>query len=257
MEKNNIKETETQTKETLLEVNNLYKKYNPKGDYAIQDISLCGCAGEIVGILGHNGAGKSTTIKSITGMHPYEQGQILICGNDLTLNPIEAKRNFGYVSDEFTLFEKMTGFEFVNFMADIYGVSQEDRKTRIESFQKIFLLGKAIYNQISSYSHGMKQKISIMGALIHNPKVFILDEPLTGLDPYTANQLKKYFKKHSKEGNLVLFSSHNLDIVEKLCHRVYIIDQGSLLEEIDLKKFKKKDTDLEDYFLSITHKVSN
>ena len=162
-------------KETLLEVNNLYKKYDPKGDYTIQDISLYGKAGEIVAILGHNGAGKSTTIKSITGMHPYDQGKILICNNDLKLNPIEAKKNFGYVSDEFTLFEKMTGFEFVNFMADIYGVSEEDRKNRIESFQKIFLLGKAIYNQISSYSHGMKQKISIMGALIHNPKVFILD----------------------------------------------------------------------------------
>lgn len=244
-------------KETLLEVNNLYKKYDPKSDFTIKDISLYGKSGEIVAILGHNGAGKSTTIKSITGMHPYDQGKILICNNDLKLNPIEAKKNFGYVSDEFTLFEKMTGFEFVNFMADIYGVSEEDRKNRIEAFQKIFLLGKAIYNQISSYSHGMKQKISIMGALIHNPKVFILDEPLTGLDPYTANQLKRYFKKHSREGNLVIFSSHNLDIAQKLCHRAYVIDQGLLLEEIDLKKFKKKDMDLEDYFLSITHKVSN
>lgn len=242
--------------ETLLEVKSLFKKYSPKSDYAIKDISLCGFGGEIVGILGHNGAGKSTTIKCITGMHPYNEGEIKICGYDLSTNPIEAKSNFGYVSDDFTLFERMTGFEYINFMADIYGVSEEDRKERIEKFQKLFLLGNAIYEQISAYSHGMKQKISIMGALIHNPKVFILDEPMTGLDVHTANHLKQYFKKHSKEGNLVLFSSHNLDIVEKLCDRVYIIDQGVLLEEIDLKTFKKKGNDLESYFLSFTNKVS-
>ena len=242
--------------QVLLEVKNLYKKYGSKSDFAIEDISLYGKAGEIVGILGHNGAGKSTTIKCITGMHPYQQGEICICGHDLSKNPIEAKSNFGYVSDEFTLFERMTGFEYVNFMADIYNISKEDRKERIETFQKFFMLGDAIYEQISAYSHGMKQKISIMGALIHNPKVFILDEPMTGLDPYTANHLKKYFKKHSKNGNLVLFSSHNLDIVEKLCDRAYIIDQGKLLEEINLKTFKKKETDLESYFLSFTNKVS-
>ena len=242
--------------QTLLEVKNLFKKYGSKSDFAIENINLYGKAGEIVGILGHNGAGKSTTIKCITGMHPYQQGEICICGHDLAQNPIEAKSNFGYVSDEFTLFERMTGFEYVNFMADIYNISKEDRKERIETFQKFFMLGDAIYEQISAYSHGMKQKISIMGALIHNPKVFILDEPMTGLDPYTANHLKKYFKKQSKNGNLVLFSSHNLDIVEKLCDRAYIIDQGKLLEEINLKTFKKKETDLESYFLSFTNKVS-
>ena len=242
--------------DVLLEVKNLYKKYDSKADFAIEDINMYGNAGEIVGILGHNGAGKSTTIKCITGMHPYNQGEILICGHDLAEESIEAKSNFGYVSDEFTLFERMTGFEYINFMADIYQVGEEDRKSRIENFQKLFLLGDAIYQQISSYSHGMKQKISIMGALIHNPKVFILDEPMTGLDPHATSQLKKYFKKHSKEGNLVLFSSHNLDIVEKLCDRVYIIDQGKLLEEINLKTFKKKGEDLESYFLSFTNKVS-
>ncbi|MBQ3047767.1 MAG: ABC transporter ATP-binding protein [Clostridia bacterium] len=243
--------------EKLLEVNNLFKKYNPKSDYVIKDINLHGYAGEIVGILGHNGAGKSTTIKCITGMHPYNEGEIKICGFDLLQNSIQAKSNFGYVSDDFTLFERMTGFEYLNFMADIYGISQEERKQRIEGFQKQFLLGDAIYEQISAYSHGMKQKISIMGALIHNPKVFILDEPMTGLDAHTVNHLKKYFKTHSKNGNLVLFSSHNLDIVEKLCDRVYIIDQGVLLEEINLKTFKKKGNDLESYFLSFTNKVSN
>ncbi len=240
----------------LIEVKNLYKKYNPKADYTIEDINLCGDAGEIVGVLGHNGAGKSTTIKCMTGIHPYEQGVIKVCGFDLAKEPIEAKRNFGYVTDEFTLFEKMTGYEFINFMADVYKVSQEDRVARVEEFQKLFALGDSIYNMISSYSHGMKQKISIMGALIHNPKVFILDEPMVGLDPYTANQVKRYFKQHSANGNLVLFSSHNLDTVEKLCDRVYIIDQGKILEEIDMEKFRESGKDLEEYFLSITKRVA-
>ncbi|MBQ4558456.1 MAG: ABC transporter ATP-binding protein [Clostridia bacterium] len=240
----------------LLEITGLYKKYANKTEYTITDINMCGNEGEIVGILGHNGAGKSTTIKCITGMHPFDKGDIVINGHSILTDSIEAKKDFGYVSDEFALFEKMTGFEYVNFLADIYQVSVEEREKRIEEFQKLFALGDAIYKQISSYSHGMKQKISIMGALIHNPKVFILDEPMTGLDPHTANQLKNFFIEHSRKNNLVLFSSHNLDVVEKLCDRLYIIDQGVVLEEIDLKDFRKKGLDLEDYFLSSTNKVS-
>lgn len=240
----------------LLKIEELGKKYSVKADYTIENITIEGNAGEIIGLLGHNGAGKSTTIKCITGMHPYETGTIEICGFDLKNDPINAKMNFGYVSDEFTLFEKMTGYEFINFMADIYKISHDDRVKRVEMFQELFALGDSIYNPISSYSHGMKQKISIMGALIHNPKVFILDEPMVGLDPYTANQVKEFFKRHSKEGNLVLFSSHNLDVVEKLCDRAYIIDQGKILEEINIKEFKNGNLDLEEYFLSITKRVA-
>lgn len=244
-------------KTMLVKIENLGKKYSAKAKYTIEDINIVGDAGEIIGILGHNGAGKSTTIKCVTGMHPYEKGKITICGYDMAEDPIGAKRNFGYVSDEFTLFEKMTGYEFINFMADIYKVSVEDRKARVDEFQRLFALGDSIYNEISSYSHGMKQKISLMGALIHNPKVFILDEPMVGLDPYTANQVKLFFKQHSANGNLVLFSSHNLDVVEKLCDRVYIIDQGRILEEINIKDFKESGRgDLEDYFLSITKRVA-
>ncbi len=240
----------------LISVKNLKKKYGGKSDYAIEDITIEGRGGEIIGILGHNGAGKSTTIKCITGMHPYEAGSITICGCDLEKDPIGAKQSFGYVSDEFNLLEKMTGFEFINFLADIYNVEVADREQRVNQFQKIFALGDAIYNEISSYSHGMKQKISLMGALIHNPRVFILDEPMVGLDPYTANQVKLFFKEHSSRGNLVLFSSHNLDVVEKLCDRVYIIDQGHIIEEIDIAEFKKSGKDLETHFLSITNRVA-
>lgn len=240
----------------LIEIKGLCKRYTAKAEYTVKDINLVGYAGEIIGILGHNGAGKSTTIKCITGMHPYEEGTITIGGHDLAKDAIEAKRSFGYVSDEHVLFEKMTGFEFVNFMADIYGVSEEDRKTRLEKFQRLFALGDSIYNPISSYSHGMKQKISFMGALIHLPKVFILDEPMVGLDPYTASQVKLFFKEYAADGNLVLFSSHNLDVVEKLCKRVYIIDQGKILEELDIAEFKKSGKDFEEYFLSITQRVA-
>ena len=240
----------------LLKVEKLCKKYSQKANYAIENINIIGNEGEIIGLLGHNGAGKSTTIKCITGMHPYEEGVIELCGHNMKEEAIEVKKNFGYVSDEFTLFEKMTGMEFINFMADVYKVSKEDRMKRVEMFQELFQLGESIYNPISSYSHGMKQKISIMGALIHNPKVFILDEPMVGLDPYTSNQVKEFFKKHSAAGNLVLFSSHNLDVVEKLCDRAYIIDQGKILEEINIHEFKKTNKNLEEYFLSITKKVA-
>ncbi len=240
----------------LINISGLYKRYSKNAKYSIEDISLVGYEGEIVGILGHNGAGKSTTIKCITGMHPYEQGTITIAGYDLAKDPIGAKANFGYVSDEFTLFEKMTGYEFICFMADIYKVGLKDRENRIAMFQEIFALGDSIYNPISSYSHGMKQKISFMGALIHEPKVFVLDEPMVGLDPYTANQIKLFFMRHAARGNLVLFSSHNLDVVEKLCDRVYIIDQGHILEEIDIEDFKASGGDLETYFLEVTHRVA-
>lgn len=240
----------------LLEVKNLYKAYHKKANYAIENINIVGRPGEIIGILGHNGAGKSTTIKCITGMHPYEEGTITIAGHDLMADSIEAKKNFGYVSDEYTLFEKMTGFEFVNFMADIYQVKASDRKERIQKFQEMLALGDAIYKPISSYSHGMKQKVSFMGALIHNPKVFILDEPMVGLDPSTANQVKRFFYEHSRKGNLVLFSSHNLDTVEKVCDRVYIIDQGKILQEIDMLAFKNSGCSLETYFLLITQRVA-
>jgi ABC-2 type transport system ATP-binding protein len=240
----------------LIEVKGLGKKYHANSDYAIRDISIVGDAGEIVGILGHNGAGKSTTIKCITGMHPYELGEVIIAGHDLKTDSIEAKRSFGYVSDEHILFERMTGYEYVSFMADVYDVSEQDREERIAYFQKMFALGDSIYNLISSYSHGMKQKIAFMGALIHSPKVFILDEPMVGLDPHTANALKQFFKEHAAKGNLVLFSSHNLDVVEKLCDRVYIIDQGVILEHIDMNEFKTRGTDLESYFLEMTCRVA-
>ena len=240
----------------LIEIKGLAKKYHAKADYAVKDINIHGDAGEIIGILGHNGAGKSTTIKCITGMHPYELGEVIIAGHNLATDSIAAKHSFGYVSDEHILFERMTGYEYVSFMADVYDVSLADREERIAYFQEMFALGDSIHNLISSYSHGMKQKIAFMGALIHSPKVFILDEPMVGLDPHTANAVKSFFKEHAESGNLVLFSSHNLDVVAKLCDRVYIIDQGKILEHIDLAEFNAAGKDLESHFLAITQRVA-
>ena len=238
----------------LIEIKGLAKKYSSKADYTVRDININGEAGEIIGILGHNGAGKSTTIKCVTGMHPYELGEVIIAGHDLKTDSIAAKKSFGYVSDEHILFEKMTGYEYINFMADLYDVEIEDREKRIARFQDIFALGDSIYNPISSYSHGMKQKVSFMAALIHNPEVFIVDEPMVGLDPHTANAVKDFFREHAASGNLVLFSSHNLDVVAKLCNRVYVIDQGRILEEISVADFKATGRDLEEYFLAITQR---
>ena len=183
----------------ILKVENLAKKYSQKANYAIENINLYGNEGEIVGLLGHNGAGKSTTIKCITGIHPYEDGVIELLGYDMKKDSINFKKNFGYVSDEFTLFEKMTGIEFINFMADIYKVSLEERKERIEKFQELFQLGDAIKKSISSYSHGMKQKLCLAASLLHNPDIWILDEPTVGLDIMAVEELKKMIKTLSIE----------------------------------------------------------
>lgn len=239
----------------ILEVSNLCKRYNKKEDYAITNITINADVGEVVGIVGHNGAGKSSTIKCLTGMHPYDEGKIIINGYDLKTNPVEAKANFGYVSDVFSLYDAMTGMELINFVADIYNVSKEDRIQRIKYLDDTFKLGESINKTVSSYSHGMKQKISLMAALIHEPKLFILDEPMVGLDPYTIIELQEFFISYARKGNAVVFSSHNLDVVKKLCDRVYVIDQGILIEEIDMKTFDPN-IDILDYFLNITKRTA-
>ena len=226
-------------KKKIVEIKGLSKKYGKASKYAIEGIDVECYAGEIVGLLGHNGAGKSTTIKCLTGFFPFEQGNIKICDNDIKKNPLAAKKNLGYVPDNRATFEKMTGIEYINFIADIHQTSIEDRTKRLEEMQKIFKLGDKINDVISSYSHGMKQKICLMASLIHNPKLWLLDEPLTGLDPQTSKALHKYMNKYKEEGNAVLYSSHNLDAIEKTCDRAYIINQGKIVANINIKDFIK------------------
>ena len=227
-------------KEKIVEINGLYKKYDKAKDYAINDINIECYSNEIVGLLGKNGAGKSTTIKCLTGYFKFQKGTIKICGHDIVNEPIEAKMNLGYVPDNRATFEKMTGVEYLNFIADLHDTPLDVRVKRIEDMQQVFNLGDKINNLISSYSHGMKQKICLMASLIHQPKLWLLDEPLTGLDPQTGKALRDYMNKYKEEGNTVLYSSHNLDAVEKTCDRVYVINKGRIVANIDMKEFREQ-----------------
>ena len=236
----------------MLEIVGLTKRYKNSNFYSVKDLNLTLKEGEIFGFLGKNGAGKSTTIKCLTGILPFE-GTIKVCGYDIQKNPIEAKLNIGYVPDNHAVYENLTGREYVNYMGNIYRVPKELIEERIEKFANLFSMSHAIDNQIRSYSHGMKQKICIIAALIHNPKFWVLDEPLMGLDPQSTFEIREYMKEHKKQGNCVFFSSHNIDMVEKLCDRVAIMNRGQLMEIIDVKKFmKESDVPLETYFLNMT-----
>lgn len=237
----------------MLEIKELSKRYKNSDFYSVKNLSLTLKDGEIFGFLGKNGAGKSTTIKCITGILPFEEGEIKVCGYDIKKNPIEAKLNIGYVPDNHAVYENLTGREYVNYMGNIYRVPKDVIQERIEKFSKLFSMDHAIDNQIRSYSHGMHQKICIIAALIHNPKFWVLDEPLMGLDPQSTFEIREYMKEHKKLGNTVFFSSHNIDMVEKLCDRVAIMNRGQLMEIIDVKKFMRESkVPLEDYFLAMT-----
>ncbi|MFA5449072.1 MAG: ABC transporter ATP-binding protein [Clostridia bacterium] len=235
----------------MLEITNLYKKYLNSERFAVEDLSLSLRGGEIFGFLGKNGAGKSTTIKCLTGIYPFNSGSIVICGHDIAKDPIKAKLNMGYVPDDHSVYEKMTGREYVNYIADLYRVSKRERDERFDKFVKQFRLTKAVDSQIKSYSHGMKQKICIIGALIHNPKLWVLDEPMMGLDPQSMVEILKRMREHCADGNTIFFSSHNLDLVAKICDRAAIINDGKLHSVIDLQVRGNKET-LEHTFLSIT-----
>ncbi len=237
----------------MLKITHFSKTYNKSTVKAVDDLSLELREGEIFGFLGPNGAGKTTTIKAITGILNFEEGQIEVCGADISKNAIEAKRNIGYVSDNDVIYDKLTGKEYVDFLADLYGVDVVTRKQRAEKMLEIFNLNDAFNSPIKSYSHGMKQKISIIGALIHNPKLWILDEPMTGLDPQSAFQLKELMREHCRQGNTVFFSTHVLDVAEKLCDRVGIIAKGKLVLAGSMEEIKErsKDETLEEIFLSV------
>ncbi len=238
----------------MLTIKNFSKTYLKSNKKAVDGLSLELKNGEIFGFLGPNGAGKSTTIKTVCGILNFDEGEIYIDGVNLKTDPVAAKLKIGYVPDNHEVYDKLSGMEYINFMADVYGVSLEDRKERAEKYIKMFNLGDAINNQIKTYSHGMKQKIVVIGALIHNPKLWILDEPMMGLDPQSSYELKEAMKEHVKNGNTVFFSSHVLEIVEKLCDRVGIIDDGKLVAvgKIDDLKAQSGDESLESYFLKLT-----
>lgn len=235
----------------MLEIKNLTKRYGESTVNAVEDLSLSLKEGEIFGFLGPNGAGKSTTIKSLVGIYPFQHGDILIDGVSIKTNPLEAKMKVGYVSDNHAVFERLTGYEYVNHIANLYNVNLAEAEERTKKLLEIFKLEEAFHRPIKSYSHGMKQKISVIAALVHNPKLWVLDEPLTGLDPQSSYQLKKVMKQHAAEGNTVFFSSHILDVVENLCQRCCIIKGGKLCGVYNLAELKAQGQSLEEIFVSV------
>ncbi len=234
-----------------LELKHFSKKYGLNKHYSVHDANLEVYGGEVFGFLGPNGAGKSTIIKSIVGIQPISEGEIFVCGYNVKTQPVMSKAQIGFVPDHYALYEKLSGREYLNYIADIYEVSKEDRDARLKEYIHLFELEESIDNKIKTYSHGMKQKITIIAALVHNPKVWILDEPLTGLDPTSIFQVKECMKKHAEAGNIVFFSSHLIDIVEKLCDRIAIIKHGEIQCIKDVKEIENSEESLEQFYMKI------
>lgn len=238
----------------MISMSNITKSYS--GNYkAIDNLNLEIKEGEIFGLIGPNGAGKTTTIKMITGIISPTVGSIIINGIDIDKDPVKAKEQFGYVPDSPDMFLRLTGLEYLKFMADVYNVCPEDRGPRINELSERFEMKYALGDKIQTYSHGMRQKIVLMGVLIHRPKVWILDEPLTGLDPKAAFILKEMMREHANEGNIVLFSTHVLEVAEKVCHKVAIINKGQLIFNGTLNDMRdefKSNESLEEMFLEMT-----
>ena len=248
MAKKKVNQSEEMQVKTL-EVSSLCKKYSAKANYAVKDVSFSCERGQIVGLLGSNGAGKSTSLKCITGMIPLTEGEITIGGYSISKNPIEAKRNFSFVTDNHATFVKMTGLQYLSFMADVYKVPKKVRRARYEELESVFQLGDAIKRLISNYSHGMKQKICMMASLIHEPDLWILDEPMVGLDPRTQNAVINFMHSYARKGKTILFSSHNLDVVRRVCDRVVIINKGTLVADLVIDDSMRNDhTILEGYY---------
>lgn len=234
-----------------LVISGVYKQYGNNKRYSAENVSLQVKAGEILGFLGPNGAGKSTIIKCVVGIQPATKGSIEINGYDIQKQPEMAKAQFGFVPDHYALYEKLTGREYINYIADLYNVEKQDRDERLAKLLKSLNMEQAIDNKIATYSHGMKQKIAIMSALVHNPKLWILDEPLTGLDPTSIYEVKECMREHAKAGNIVFFSSHIIDVVEKICDRIVIIKNGKIVKSVTMKKLQKDNINLEEFYLNI------
>lgn len=238
----------------MIKLENVSKSY-VKGKKSVDTLNLEIKDGEIFGFLGPNGAGKTTTIKMITGILNSDEGKILVDDKNIKTDSISAKKTIGFVPDTPDIFLKLKGIEYLNFMGDIYEVPKEIRKQRIEELTKKFEIYDNLNEEMQGYSHGMRQKIILCGALLSNPKNWILDEPMTGLDPKASYDLKEMMRKHAKEGNCVFFSTHVLEVAEKLCDRVGIINKGKLIfvGTFDEMKSKLKDNGtLEKLFLEIT-----
>ncbi|HTY61044.1 MAG TPA: ABC transporter ATP-binding protein [Acidobacteriota bacterium] len=241
----------------MIELTNVSKSYNRNKVKAVDNLTLTVKPGEIFGFLGPNGAGKTTTLKMIVGLLRPDAGRILVEGYDVTVDSLKAKQITTYVPDYPAIYERLTGLEYLNFIGDVYGVPKEARIERIQRWLDVFELAQVITNPIQSYSHGMKQKIVLTASLLPAPRVMILDEPLVGLDPRAAYQLKDLFREHCEQGKTLLFSTHIMEVAEKLCDRIGIIHNGRLIAcgtMQELKALGQAEQSLESIFLELTEK---
>ena len=239
---------------TMLKIEHLTKKYGDKT--AVKDITIHINAGEIYGFIGHNGAGKTTTLKSVVGILDFEEGEILIDGESIKEKPLECKRKMAYIPDNPDLYEFMTGIKYLNFIADVFGVSESDRQERIRKYADVFELTSDLAQPIASYSHGMKQKLAIISAWIHEPKLIIMDEPFVGLDPKATHILKNMMRELCDKGGAIFFSTHVLEVAEKLCDKVAIIKKGELIRQGTMEEVKGDDS-LEEVFLELEEESDN
>ena len=234
----------------MLEIRNLVKSYG-NGPRAVDGLSLSVKAGDIYGFIGHNGAGKTTTLKCISGILPFEQGEILIDGIDIQTDPMAAKRIMRYIPDNPDPYPFLTGIGYLNFLCDIYGIDAETRRTRIGLYADAFEIKSKLGDLIGTYSHGMCRKLALIGALVQRPKLLMLDEPIAGLDPKAAHTLKSIMRELVDGGSAILFSTHVLEVAEKLCNKIAIIRSGKLLAEGPMDEVRGDHT-LEDLFLELT-----
>lgn len=238
----------------MIQFDHVSKKYGKSAVLAVDDLNLTIEKGKLFGMIGPNGAGKSTSIKLMTGIIAPTEGRVLVGGHDMAKDPIAAKREIGFVPDSHELYDRLTGLEYLNFMADVYQVGAAERKAHIEKYLNLFELEDASGEQIRSYSRGMKQKLTIIGALIHNPSVWVLDEPMVGLDPKSSHVLKEEMRRHCDAGNTVFFSTHVLEVAERLCDEIAIIDKGKVLARGTMEQLRSSESgsSLEELFLQLT-----
>ena len=234
----------------MLKITNYTKKYNER-KIAVSDLSLTVEKGDLFAFIGHNGAGKSTTIKSIAGILPFEEGEILIDGVSIKKDPVKCKKMIAYIPDNPDLYESLTGIDYLNFIADIFDVDVNKRKSIIEKYTTLFGIKDALNNYIGTYSHGMRQKLAIVSALVHEPKLLILDEPFVGLDPLAAFSVKEMMREFCANGGAIFFSTHVLEVAEKLCNKIAIIKKGKLIVS-GLMDEVTKNASLEDVFLELS-----
>ena len=234
----------------MLEIKELTKHYKGS-DKGVTDVNIHVEKGDIFAFIGHNGAGKTTTLKCITGIQDYDSGQVLIDGMDLQKEKMACKRKFAYIPDNPDLYEYLTGIQYLNFVADVFEIPEKERQDRIKKYGEAFEITESLGDLISGYSHGMKQKLALISALVHKPKLWILDEPFVGLDPKASITLKQLMRETCEEGGAVFFSTHVLEVAEKLCNKVAVIKEGHVIANGNMSEVVKEAGSLESLFMEV------